>query len=283
MGGKLVGLALVLMVVLGLGITSLNIPIQSNSVSWPFAAISKGATSALVSAILPKAELTQLTKETGQQSFSISLVSPYRGYAASWSKTDLTVLVTTTPTIGVTAGSSQVTAAGKAVAEWNKALDWFADTNPSYSYLGNLNMNLYVAGVNDTAIQGRPDITIRFTNRLGSSQAAGVANLEFSRGPSISGAEITVRTQGTSQMILQNVVLHELGHALGLGHAITLGDLMYSRLQRGADRSTICPSTLDLFALASVYQWITVGIYTPYRGSSVSLPVNLPYNFALCT
>lgn len=85
--------------------------------------------------------------------------------------------------------------------------------------------------------------------------------------------EINCQTASAGAAILVTTILHELGHALGLGHTGFseyggIKELMYPVQLIKED--PIYPSTLDLYA---IYELVIKG----YAGSSISLPEWLPY------
>ncbi|MEM1619331.1 MAG: matrixin family metalloprotease [Fervidicoccaceae archaeon] len=67
-------------------------------------------------------------------------------------------------------------------------------------------------------------------------------------------AKITVKAgRGLDVADFRNVMRHEIGHALGLGHAEDPSDLMHPTYDASATKTDIYPSNLDVCALRSIY------------------------------
>lgn len=83
---------------------------------------------------------------------------------------------------------------------------------------------------------------------------------------------ITTYSSTADHLFVKNVAMHELGHALGLGHASSQStadrtpELMYYSSSKD---QVVYPSTLDLYGLTKLYQ----GSF----GQSVQLPSSIPY------
>jgi hypothetical protein len=256
---------------------TLTLDIQPNDIK-----ISRGVKPVLVPVVSARAESGGLVVTETPEIKSIDLVSVIEGQAASWNKTDLSILVNTENAETLAPELSVAEAAGGAIGQWRRSIAQFTSNHTDYTYLNSLNFTVYVQGVNDTALQGNADITILFNDTLPSR--LGETKILVTDEGEIAGANTTAALQGLSQTGLQNVLAHELAHALGLNHTDVETDLMYSeREKQEVSGETICPSNLDIYALASTYQWIETGSYIPYDDTSVNLPQNMDYHTVACT
>jgi hypothetical protein len=218
---------------------------------------------------------------TTPQTASIALISIQNGRAASWSKTTLSILITTNDTAALAPNLQTINAAGGSINQWRNSIAQFAKNYTQYAYLKQLTFKIYVQGVNDTALKSKPDITILFTDTLPS--LLGDTKLLIMSTPLISSVNTTVAVQGLNALGIQNVLVHEFGHALGLNHTTIETDAMYGEREKQAvSEEKLCPSTLDLYALSLIYQWSDTGIYRPYPGTAVTLPQNITYHTVAC-
>ena len=175
---------------------------------------------------------------------------------------------------------SYLNATLRAIGEWNHAILDFASNYTSYAYLSKLRMVPTVSHTIDSGF----DTYISWTKRpLNATNHIGYTNT-WHEVPSgiIINSTISLASEDSSGYVLnevdmQNIALHELGHSLGLGHSSYLGDVMYSKYTLNQPIEGL--STLDLYGVSTVFQWMSNSSSPPYspQQSSVTLPSSVQY------
>jgi hypothetical protein len=157
-----------------------------------------------------------------------------------------------------------------AISRWSQSIIAYTDAHGT-SYLRKLSFITCVSGVNDT-LCGSPDIQVQFIQSFGPQSSGlgltryGVQNSVFQAPTTttLSAYDPTNSTQLTDTD-MTNIASHEFGHALGLAHAtVSVADdgtfeLMFLSYGQavGNPRNTLeAPSTLDLYALSYIYDWL---------------------------
>lgn len=140
--------------------------------------------------------------------------------------------------------------------------------------LGDIGYAFYLSNVNST---GGYDVLVTFVSS-GMPPGSGTVGLTAykwdpgTREPSDPiTINVTTYSKSASALFVRNVVMHEFGHALGLGHASSSEtangpELMY---ERPAEDQVIYPSTLDVYGLTLLYQ----GNFS----QKIQLPSSIPY------
>jgi hypothetical protein len=151
---------------------------------------------------------------------------------------------------------------------WNYTQTYGDTSLPIISYL------LYLSNVNTTTDY---DVHLTFTGDTipPHSKIVGLTDCDwnsttFEPNPPIN-ITVTTFSRNASRLYVKNVVMHEFGHALGLGHASeantsTGPELMYYSPSKN---QTIYPSTLDVYGLSRLY----AGEFDHI----IQLPNNIPY------
>jgi predicted Zn-dependent protease len=135
---------------------------------------------------------------------------------------------------------------------WNYTQTYKDTSLPIVSYL------LYLSKVNATADY---DVYLTFTADTipPGSKTVGLTNCDwnsttFEPNPPIN-ITVTTFSRNATSLYVKNVVMHEFGHALGLGHVSQANtsngpELMY---YASSKNQTIYPSTLDVYGLTRLY------------------------------
>ncbi len=183
-----------------------------------------------------------------------------------------------------------------AIARWAKSIIAYTDAYGSY-YLRKLSFVTCVSGVNDT-LCGTPDIRVQFIQSFGSESAGlGLTSVRIQQNSgtfvpptttTLAAYDPTNTTQLTDTDMI-NIASHEFGHALGLNHATAsvtddgTFELMFLSYGQGVGNprnSLEAPSTLDMYALSNVYDWLVnpSGFSgTGHSATVYSLPPGIAY------
>lgn len=168
--------------------------------------------------------------------------------------------------------------AQRAIGQWSEAITQFANNNTEYSYLSELTIQPTVSA----EILSGFDIYINWTEsfQTDTSQEIGLATTYAGSDRLVINCTMSLGAETNSGLRLsdidmQNVALHEIGHCLGLDHSNYTGDLMYPLYTVGGLNSRI--STLDVFGVAKAFAWkLDPANITPVNRWFTEGPVTLP-------
>lgn len=144
----------------------------------------------------------------------------------------------------------------RAISMWNNAIKAFASNYSEFEYLSRLKMEPTVSN----AVTSGFDVYILWTTeplREG-DENVGLA-VTYSTNGIVLNCTITLDVYnqlGTalSEVDMQNIAAHEVGHALGLSHCNYSGDVMYPLSLLSSPARAI--STLDTYGVALVFGWM---------------------------
>lgn len=175
---------------------------------------------------------------------------------------------------------SYLNATLRSIAEWNNAIQVFALNYSNFAYLSSLRMVPTVSHTMDYSF----DVYVSWTRTGSSSGEIGLTTTMYGSSGIIINSTISLAAEDLHGYVLneidmQNVGLHELGHSLGLRHSNYSGDIMYPTCALSHPVAEL--STLDLYGVSIVFQWMSDSSNSPYRPqqSSVTLPSSIQYRY----
>ncbi len=179
---------------------------------------------------------------------------------------------------------SYLNATLNAIDQWNEAFTYFASNNTDYAYLSDIMLIPQVS--NSTTIVY--DTFLSWIEQFGNTtEDAGLTTTMYTSLGAIDNSTMILAAYDVygdtlSEVDMQNVALHELGHVFGLGHSNDSGDAMY--YDYVLDSPVRALSTLDVYGVATVFRWMNISPQYNRDNQqqaiySVTLPSSVEYKY----
>ena len=225
---------------------------------------------------LPLSTLAQVAAQA-QPEYVLALQGP------TWDHSDITILLVP-PSDEAWWNPAYLNSTLHAIDQWNEAISYFASNHSDFAYLSQLRMTPEVSNSTNRSF----DAYISWIEQFGNETCeAGLTRTTYTSSNIITNSAISFSAYDClgnvlSEVDMQNVALHELGHCMGLGHANYSGDVMYYAYALNSPIRAL--STLDVYGIGTVFRWMA---YSPefnsvYQGPptySVTLPPRIEYEY----
>ena len=156
-----------------------------------------------------------------------------------------------------------------AIAQWNDAIQGFASNYTEFSYLSRIRL---VPTINYEVVSGF-DVYVGWIAQCEREATIGLTQSSVKLPCTIVNSTVHLAAKAPSghvmtEVDMQNIVVHELGHNFGLSHSTYSGDVMYSTVSY---KETLKPlSSIDLYALSQIFEWMSNS--TQFSSSSSMCP-----------
>jgi len=142
------------------------------------------------------------------------------------------------------------------IAQWNDAIQDFASKYPDFSYISNLHL---VPTISYELVPGF-DIYMKWRAECDCEDTIGETSTTTKYPCTIVNNTVLLSAKAPSGHIMtesnmQNIVVHEIGHAFGLSHSNYSSNIMYATVDY---KETVKPvSSLDLYAISQIFDWMS--------------------------
>ena len=214
--------------------------------------------------------------QTGTQTdYSIEL----RGFTWDHSTINVNILPQETETWWK---SSYLNASLHGIAQWNDAIQEFASNHPDFSYLSSVHL---VPTISHEVVSGF-DIYVEWKAECMNEATIGQSRATTKSPCIVENNMVSLSAKAPSghvmtEVDMQNIIVHEIGHTFGLSHTNYSIDVMYPTVYyRGTVKQL---SSLDLYALSQILGWMTNStqfsspIICPEE-SVLTMPSNITYS-----
>ena len=146
-------------------------------------------------------------------------------------------------------------AALQGISQWNDAIDEFAANNTDFSYLSQVHLVPIISYENVSGF----DVYMGWIPECESEATIGQSRITAKSPCIATNGTVCFAAKAPSGHVMtetdmQNIIVHEIGHSLGLSHCNYTEDVMYPTVYY---QDTVKPlSSLDIYAIAQIFDWI---------------------------
>jgi predicted Zn-dependent protease len=178
-------------------------------------------------------------------------------------------------------GPSYLNATLHAIDQWNDAIQEFSSNHTDFSYLSRISLVPTITYENLSGF----DVYMGWISKCEDETRIGQSRAIIKSPCVVTKNTVCLAAKAPSghvmtEVDMQNIAVHELGHTLGLSHCNYSGDAMYYLVSY---RNTVKEiSSLDLYALSQIFEWMSNSTQfsssnmCPQK-SSVTLPSSISY------